>query len=357
MSDAKQRSSGESAAARPSASRLPVMSDVAALAGVSQMTVSRVLNDRSGVREETRQRVEAAMRQLDYHPNVAARTLVTGRSRTLGVVSFDTSFYGPARMLHGIEQAAREAGYFVSIASTSGAARRSLRGAVSRLTEQRVDGILVIAPHESSLEALQDLAVTLPLVVVESGSGFGAPLAAVDQEIGAARAVQHLLSLGHETVWHISGPSGWIEASQRRQSWQSVLVAAKRRVPKALEGDWSPQSGYEHGRTLARVREATAVFVANDQMALGLLRALREAGLRVPNDVSVVGFDDVPEAAYFAPPLTTVRQDFDELGRRSLHLLLDQLEGRPMPTTSVVIEPDLVLRESTGPVRGSTHQR
>ena len=329
--------------------RSPVMSDVAALAGVSQMTVSRVINERDGVRSETRTRVLAAMRELDYHPNVAARALVTGRSRTLGVVSFDTSLYGPASMLHGIELAAREAEYFVSVAAMRGADRASLREAVDRLREQSVDGLLLIAPQVSSVDALRHLAVELPLVVVEGGVGGGAPVASVDQHGGAERATGHLLALGHTTVWHVAGPDDWFEARARQQGWLDALRAADREPPPVLQGDWQARTGYEHGRRLASDTNVTAVFVANDHMALGVLRALYEAGRRVPDDVSVVGFDDVPEAAYFSPPLTTVRQDFRELGRRSVRQLLDRIEGVDASNDEVLIEPDLVVRESSGP--------
>ncbi|MEX2550264.1 MAG: LacI family DNA-binding transcriptional regulator, partial [Nitriliruptoraceae bacterium] len=329
--------------------RPPVMSDVAELAGVSQMTVSRVINERSGVRDETRARVQAAMRELDYHPNIAARTLVTGRSKTLGVVSFNTTLYGPASTLYGVEVAAQAAGYFVSVATMRTLDRRSLHEAVGRLRTQGVDGIILIAPQSAAVDALQQLAITLPLVVVEGGIGGGAPVAAVDQYTGADRMTHHLLSLGHETVWHISGPNDWLEARARLRAWKSRLLEAGREVPPVLPGDWSARAGYEHGRTLAAEGKATAVFAANDSMALGVLRAFHEAGARIPEDVSVVGFDDVPEAAYFSPPLTTVRQNFEEVGQRSLQLLLAQVEGETLDSDQIVIEPDLVLRDSSGP--------
>ena len=328
--------------------RTPVMGDVAALAGVSQMTVSRVINERPGVGDQTRARVLAAMRELDYHPNVAARALVTGRSKTLGVISFDTTLYGPASTLYGIEVAARSAGYFVSIATLRTLNRRSMGEAFGRLREQSVDGVVVIAPHESAVDGLRSLAFDLPVVAVEGGVGGGVPVVAVDQHTGASRATQHLLSLDHDTVWHIAGPGDWLEAGARRDAWRQTLLLSRREPPPVLVGDWSARSGYHHGRTLARRGEATAIFVANDQMALGVLRALKEAGLDVPGDVSVVGFDDVPEAAYFIPPLTTVRQDFAAVGRHSLEVLLEQVEGGPPRADPVVIEPDLVLRESTG---------
>lgn len=334
---------------RPRARRSVVMEDVARLAGVSQMTVSRVINERGGVRTETRARVLAAMRELDYRPNVAARALVTGRSRTLGVVSFDTTLYGPASTLYGIDLAARAAGYFVNVASMRRLDADSMRESVERLREQGVDGIVLIAPQAWTVDALRTLAVDLPIVVVEGGKGAGAPVVAVDQYVGGARVTQHLLSLGHETVWHVAGPQDWLEARSRLRAWQETLLDAGRDVPDHLVGDWSPRSGYEHGRALAKRADVTAVFVGNDQMALGVLRAMSEAGVHVPGDVSVAGFDDVPEAAYFSPPLTTVRQDFAEVGRHSLRLLLNQLEPGDRSIDHVVIEPDLILRDSTGP--------
>ncbi|GAB3903478.1 hypothetical protein GCM10027612_70020 [Microbispora bryophytorum subsp. camponoti] len=173
------------------------------------------------------------------------------------------------------------------------------------------------------------------------------PVAAVDQYAGAARATRHLLSLGHRTVRHLSGPPNWIDASGRVAGWRSVLEAEGREVPELLVGDWTAYSGYEIGKRLAHEPDVTAIFVANDHMAMGVLRALREMGRRVPEDVSVVGFDDVPEAAYFWPPLTTVRQNFGEVGRQAFQLLLDRIAGVEGEARRMV-EPELVVRESTG---------
>ncbi|MFB4316065.1 LacI family DNA-binding transcriptional regulator [Actinomadura sp. 21ATH] len=322
------------------------MEDVAARAGVSAMTVSRVLNTPEKVRPATRARVLAAMRELDYRPNSAARVLVTGRSRVLGVVSFDTTLYGPASTLYGIERAARRAEHTVSIASLSSLTRRSVQDAVERLRAQSVDGIVVIAPHRSAAEGLRGLPPDFPAVVVGAGDDLPVPVAAVDHRAGAARVTRHLLSLGHATVHHVAGPGDWIDASERVAGWRAVLEAAGRPAPEPLPGDWSARSGYEQGRRLAADPEVTAVFAANDPMALGLLRALREAGRRVPEEVSVAGFDDVPEAPYFAPPLTSVRQPFGEVGRHAFQLLMDRIagvEGAPRRT----VEPELVVREST----------
>jgi DNA-binding LacI/PurR family transcriptional regulator len=338
--------SGESEAfARP---RPPVMADVAVLAGVSHMTVSRVLNDHPSVAPETRERILAAMRSLGYRPNTLARALATGRTRTVGVVALATALHGPTSTLLAVEAAAQTAGYYLSIVRLRAITRRSITEAARGLQERGVDGIIIIAPHTWAPQALRDVVDGVPLVAVEGGAG-PVPTAAVDQERGAALAVHHLLSLGHATVWHVGGPKDWLEAQARERGWRGSLARAGRRQPPALAGGWGVRSGYDAGRRLLAEKDVTAVFVANDQMALGVLRAFHEAGVEVPGQVSLVGFDDVPEAAYFTPPLTTVRQDFQEVGRRALQLLLDQVTGGNQEERHVVVEPRLVVRASTSP--------
>ncbi|MFD0899170.1 LacI family DNA-binding transcriptional regulator [Actinomadura sediminis] len=330
------------------------MEDVAALAGVSAMTVSRVLNSPEKVRASTRARVLAAVRELDYRPNVAARVLVTGRSGVLGVVSFDTTLYGPASTVYGIERAAREHDYLINIVSLDTLNRRSIGEAVERLRGQAVDGIIIVAPHVSAAQGLRGLPAELPIVVVGAAEELPFPLAAVDQHAGAAQATRHLLDMGHETVWHLSGPTDWVDADGRVAGWRAALAAGGCREPVPLVGDWTAQSGYDLGRTIARDPSVTAVFAANDAMALGLLRALSEAGRRVPRDVSVVGFDNVPESPFFAPPLTTVRQNFGEVGRHAFTLLMDRI-GRPGTVGAHnrrIVAPELIVRESTAAFRG-----
>lgn len=321
------------------------MADVAKLAGVSHQTVSRVLNDHPNVRPQTREDVLAAIRELGYRPNAAARTLVTGRTHTLGVITFDTTLYGPASMLYGIERAAHP-GYSVSIASLSAFERRSMREAVDRFLGQGVEGIIVIASEMPALEALAGVTTDVPLVAV--GCGTRAPLdsVAIDNMDGAFRATRYLLDLGHETVHYVGGPDSTLDALERAEGWARALREAGIPEPEILRGDWSARSGYEIGHLLAAMPEVTAVFSANDQMALGLLRAMSERGRAVPADVSVVGFDDIPESAYFLPPLTTVRQDFGELGRQALRLLVDRIGGRPAPGVRLPVAPELIVRAS-----------
>jgi DNA-binding LacI/PurR family transcriptional regulator len=328
------------------------MADVAKAAGVSHQTVSRVLNEHPNVRDETRTRVLEAIDRLGYRRNMVARALVTRHSRTLGVVSFDTTLYGPASMVYGIEQAARSAGYFVSIVSLRTIDRAGVAEAIDYLTEQSVDGIVVVAPQRSAASALEDLPGGVPVVAVEGGHDGGVSVVCVDQVEGARLATSHLLELGHETVWHVGGPADWLEAEGRVEGWRRTLTAAGREVPKVLGGgDWSPRSGYAAGKRLAAMSgEVTAVFVANDQMALGVLRALAEAGVRVPEQISIVGFDDIPESEFFSPPLTTVRQDFGAVGRHSIDVLLRQIAAPGvMRHERLIVPPHIVIRGSSAP--------
>ncbi|MFI7587132.1 LacI family DNA-binding transcriptional regulator [Spongisporangium articulatum] len=347
MTSSPTAAAGDEPAAR--ARRRPGMHDVARLAGVSHQTVSRVLNDSASVSSRTRALVLAAIDELGYRPNTAARTLVTGRSKTLGLVTVGGALYGPMSMLYGIEAAARERGYILTVANVGGGEGDAVERALLRLERQGVEGIVVVAPLTSVGESLGSVAPHLPLVAVESSLDATFPVIAVDQAAGAHAATRHLLDLGHPTVWHVAGPEHWYEAQDRITGWTAALQAAGADVPPLLRGDWSPRSGYEVGQIVSRMSDVTALFVGNDPMALGVLRALREHGRDVPGDISVVGFDDIPEAEYFSPPLTTVRQPFEEVGRRSLSALLEELDAGRMRPGRIVIPPELVVRGSTAP--------
>ncbi|GAA3785677.1 LacI family DNA-binding transcriptional regulator [Streptomyces coacervatus] len=328
----------------------PVMDDVARLAGVSKQTVSRVLNDHPSVRPETREAVLEAMRSLGYRPSRSARSLASGRTRMLGVISFDAARYGPASVLTAINTAAQDAGYLVSSIALDTADQDTVVRAVDRLSAEGADGVIAIAPQRRVGRALADARLDTPLVVLENDVAGGASVVTADSRTGARKATEHLLDLGHRTVWHIAGPAGWTSADHRLASWRETLAAAGADVPEPLFGDWSADSGYELGRLLARRPDVTAVFASNDQMALGLLHALHETGRSVPDEVSVVGYDDIPEAAHLLPPLTTVRTDFTEIGTRSLRLLLNRVEGRTEPVPVEPLVPvELVVRRSSGP--------
>jgi DNA-binding LacI/PurR family transcriptional regulator len=331
--------------------RSPSINDVAAVANVSYQTVSRVLNGHPNVKESTRLAVLTAIHQLGYRPNNAARTLVTGRSNTLGVIILDVNDNDALSALYGIERSARERGYFVGTANLDYVGRRSVQAAVDHLSEQRVAGLLVITPIEAASDALASLPSDLPVVAIEGQPGRGIATAAVNQAAGARAATEHLLGLGHETVFHVRGPSDWMQTQDRISGWRQALADAGREAPMPLAGDWSPRSGYEAGLMLARIPEMTAVFSGNDEMALGLLLAFSERGLSVPDDVSVVGFDDGDEPGYYNPPLTTVRQDFRAVGRRGIEMLIEQIERGERNDERFVIEPELIIRKSTAKAR------
>lgn len=331
--------------------RPATIADVARLANVSSMTVSRVLNDVPNVSPSTRARVRRAMEQLDYRPNVLARGLVSGKSRTLGVITFDTTLYGPGAALLGIERAARRRSYGVSIETLERLDRAALAAAVDSMADRRVEGVVVIAPYVSAAGALRAASRDIPIVAVAAAMPGEAPLAAVDQLRGAQLITEHLLGLGHPTVWHVAGPPDWIESAQRVDGWRLALASAGIVPPRVVRGDWTARSGYRAARQLIRSGSpVSAVFAANDQMALGVLHAFHEHGWRVPEDVSVVGFDDIPEAEFFTPALTTVRQDFDEMGRLGLELLIRMLDSGPLdPDLVASVKPTLMVRRSSGP--------
>jgi DNA-binding LacI/PurR family transcriptional regulator len=327
----------------------PRMEDVASVAGVSHQTVSRVLNDFPKIRPATRARVLAAIEQLGYRRNTAARTLVTRRSGTIGVITADMNHFGPASIMLGLESASRVAGYSLSLAGLPEISAISLRTAVDRVLDQGVEAVVIIVAHQAALALAQSLHIGVPLVLVEGDLSATPLTAGVDQIAGARLATDHLLDLGHTNVLHLPGPAVWLEAAARCEGWKMALVERGAPVPELMvEGDWTSRSGYQAGRAMLAGSRPTAIFAANDQMALGLLRALHEAGLRVPQDVSVVGFDDVPESGYYTPPLTTIRQDFGELGHRIMALVLRVLAGE-LNASEPLVEPLLVIRSSTAP--------
>lgn len=323
------------------------MRDVAARAGVSRQTVSRVLNDHPDVAAETGDRVRAAMAELGYRMNNAARALGTRRSRTLGVLASDALQYGPSRSLAALEASAREAGYWVSAAFADAADAAAVVAAVDHLVVQGVEGIVVVAPHAQTLEALGGLRIEVPVVTLHS-AGLGAAGLSVDQVAGARLAVGALADAGHTRIAHLAGPADWLEAESRADGYAAELAARGLTPGPVIAGDWSAGSGYA---AVDAVRDAgaTAVFAANDQMALGLLSALHAAGLAVPDDVSVVGFDDTPDAAFYWPALTTVRQDFDELARRAVAAAIGGTGAAASALPPVA--PVLVPRASIAPPR------
>jgi len=304
--------------------------DVARVAGVSHQTVSRVLNDHPSLRAATRQKVLDAMRELNYRPNAAARALSSSRSRLIGILSTSSGEYGPATIVAAIGAAARSRGYSVTIANADGLDRKSVDDALSHLADLSAEGLIVVAPQTQVLVALEGLTIPVPYVTLQTAAGSAPHDGMLDQVRGARLATSHLLDLGHQRVGHIAGPPEWLDAQQRLTGFQEEL-RSRQLDPRFVEiGDWSAASGHRAARALI------------GQMALGALSAAVSLGLTVPGDLSIVGFDDVPEAAYYQPALTTVRQDLAEAGRRAVALLLGEADVRP------VVDPELIERASTG---------
>ncbi|NMM18195.1 MAG: LacI family DNA-binding transcriptional regulator [Cellulomonas sp.] len=323
--------------------------DVAGAAGVSQKTVSRVVNNDPQVSPDVRQRVQEAIRSLGYRPNTAARSLLLGRSRTVGLLTLGSAAYGPASLAIATGRAVSAAGYGLRVVNTFDLDEQTMENGLVSLLDQGVDAIVVNEPTSMFQPRRHGLAV--PVLSLSGPLNLSATELVVetDETSGVTEAVNHLLELGHVTVHHIGGPKDWPSAVRRTEAWRAALEAAGRNTPDVLEGDWSLASGYEAGRALAQRPGVTAVFAANDHMAIGLARALQDAGRRVPDDVSIVGYDDVPEATFLSRALTTVRQDLTVAAARGVELLVQVLEGRRDQGLLETIPTHLVIRETTGP--------
>jgi DNA-binding LacI/PurR family transcriptional regulator len=328
--------------------RAPNIRDVAREAGVSYQTVSRVLNDSPAIRPATRERVLQVIDALGFRPNPAARALVTSRSRIIGVLSSQSALYGPTTSIQAIEVAARTAGFRLSVTSISTSDADSIRSGLDFLLGQSIEALVILAPQVGVFDAIREMSIGVPFVTLEATGLDPGRSISVDQTRGAALAVGHLLDLGHTEIVHLAGPSDWLEAQARLDGYRTELLAAGLTPRAQVVGDWTAEFGYRAGRELLVRRDFTAVFCGNDQMALGFLHACREAGVDVPGELSVVGFDDTPESAHFAPALTTVRQNFVEIGNRAIALLLAELGGATALDHDP-IAPELIVRASTGP--------
>lgn len=321
------------------------ITEVARLAGVSHQTVSRVLNNEDTVRPQTRARVEEAIKQLRYRPSSIARALAKRKTGTIGLISTGNPLYGPASTALAFNEAARESGYQVTTASMGPADRAAILAAVDVLLRQQVEAIVLIATDNSSIEAVDGLEIDVPLVTADSSGHGNFPTVSIDQFDGGTVATAYLADLGHRDILHLAGPIGSLDASERERAWRAELTRRGLVVREPLHGDWTADCGRALGEQLVAAGGVRAVFVANDQMALGLMHALSDHGLHVPRDVSIVGFDDIPEAAHFTPPLTTVRQDFTELGRQMMATVSEVLGGKPIPLP-VLSSPKLIIRSS-----------
>jgi LacI family transcriptional regulator len=329
------------------------MMDVAREAGVSHVTVSRVLNDHPSVRPETRARVEAAIEKLGYRRNSVARALKTRRSSTIGVVLAGEELYELPRILRGVQSAAQRAGYWVNLASWQGGTTRDLTETLRRLTDQAVEAIAVIADRPMVVDALSDIVTGVPVTVVMSGNVPNPDLGFVelDQELGARLAVEHLLELGHRHIVHLAGPVSTFDFWARVEGWRAAVKDAPDAHGELFEGDFTGNGGYRLAHHLVTRTEElpTAIFAGNDLMAMGVLAAFAHHGVTVPDDVSLVGFDDIAGAAYLVPSLTTVRQDFAALGACGVEQVLRMMRGEPASCEKIA--PELVVRRSTAPPR------
>lgn len=329
--------------------RGPSIQDVARLAGVSSQTVSRVSTNAQNVAPATRERVIDAMRKLGYTPNTAARALRNGKFRTIGVITQKIDRTGESLTLAAIVEALAERGYTMNLVQAQHPETGELRTASAMLTNQAIDGLIIVRSGNVERSALA-LPPTLPVVVTDSRLIGQYPSVVSDQVTGTQAAIDHLLGLGHSTVHHISGDLDSHPAASRMAAWRQRLLLNGIVPPDAFIGDWTAKSGYEAGLKIAKDPEITAVFCANDEMAFGLMRALHENSRRVPQDVSVIGFDDISLGEFAAPPLSTVRQDFDHIGRELVRMVMEQIEtGDHKHVLQTLVPTRLLVRGTSGP--------
>ncbi|MFX1818406.1 MULTISPECIES: LacI family DNA-binding transcriptional regulator [Micrococcaceae] len=336
--------------------RKPTINDVAQAAGVSFGTVSRVLNDAPDVSAATRQRVLQVIKDIGYRRNRAATALVTSRSTSIGILSDGSPRFGPVGTLMALENVARKKGYATTVISVEQPDEESVQAALDTLDDTGVGGIIVIAPLVEMAAAVWNASFRVPVEMIAAGASSTPNVFTYseNQELGARLATQHLIDLGHTDIAHLAGSMDWFDGRVRKRGWEAALRDAGLKPGLCLEGDWSPRWAYETGLRLVREDKVPqAIFAASDHTALGVIRAFAENGVRVPEDVSIVGFDDIEGSDYFLPPLTTVRQDFNALALMSMEVLLGAMEGRDVDRTPIA--PTLVVRNSS--IRAASHSR
>ncbi|WP_456283945.1 LacI family DNA-binding transcriptional regulator [Microbacterium sp. JZ101] len=328
----------------------PNIRQVAQLAGVSHMTVSRVLNDYPYIKEATRRRVLEVIEELDYRPNMAARALATQRSQRIGVLVESAVEFGPTSTLRAVESAARLAGYSVGAIALRGGDEITPQEAVDNLTTQGIDALCVVAPRSSSIAALRKISIGVPVLVVKPDKDPAFLTVSVDQQEGTTLAVDHLVSLGHRDILHLAGPLDWLDARARERAFHARAKAWGIRERPIVVGDWTADFAYDFARGIRELPDYTAIFAGNDDMAVGLIHGLADRGFSVPDDLSVVGFDDVPLSAHVLPPLTTIRQNFHALGVSAVDMLRAAIEKREIPRVTR-IPAELLVRSSTAAPR------
>lgn len=320
--------------------------DVAERAGVSHQTVSRVLNNHSSLKPETREKVERAIADLHYRPNQAARQLVTSESRIIGILIVGTELYGPWAILNAMEREARKEGYSVISISVLPDSPDSWHEGIEQLRNLNIDGAITIALPNVIVKEVEKSLSNATIVIVDTEPGKKFDAVNLDNLLGGKIATEHLIALGHTAIAHITGPIPGYESQMRLQGYEEAMKAAKLKTD-VIEGDWSIATGYAKGLEIAaRKVLPTAIFCANDHIALGVAKALNEKKVRVPHDVSLVGFDDIPESAFFTPSLTTISQNFDQLGHLAITRALQQIK-EPGKRETFMIEPQLIARDSS----------
>lgn len=348
MAGAMRSREVEAASSRPALRRKPNINDVAQVAGVSYGTVSRVLNNAPDVNAATRERVLQIIKDLGYRRNRTARALVTSRSTAIGILTDGSPRFGPVGTLMALENVARQKGYATTVVTVEEPYEESIQKALDTLDDIGVDGIIVIAPLVSMAAAVWNASVRVPVEMIAAGASTMPNVFTYseNQELGARMATQHLIDLGHTDIAHLAGSMDWFDGGVRKRGWEAALWDAGLEPGLCLEGDWSPKWAYETGLRLVKEDKVPqAIFAASDHTALGLIRAFAENGVRIPDDVSIVGFDDIEGSDYFLPPLTTVRQDFTALAMASTEVLLGAIEGREVDRTPN--PPTLIVRKSS----------
>lgn len=324
--------------------------DVARLADVSHQTVSRVLNKHASVKPATREKVEKAITELSYRPNQAARQLVTSQSRMIGVLISESNLFGPSSILNAMQNVSRKEGYSVISISVLAKSRDSWREGIEQLRNLNIDGVITIAlPKEIVTEIEQSLLeATIVLIGSEPSKKFN--VVNMDNGTGAKLATQHLIDQGHTEIFHVAGPKNAYEAQMRSIGYEEVMKESGL-VPRVFPGTWAIESGYEAGKEILKLRELpTAIFCANDHLAIGVIKVLHEHGIQIPGQVSVVGYDDIPESNYLTPSLTTIRPNFDALGKAAIDKMLKQLQQVAVKE-AVMLKPELVVRKSTASIK------
>ncbi|MBI1278461.1 MAG: LacI family DNA-binding transcriptional regulator [Anaerolineaceae bacterium] len=332
----------------------PTLLDVAEMSGVSYQTVSRVINNHPYVSDDARQRVEVAIEALGYRPNKVATKLRSKSSKTIAIILFGSWFHGPVQIALNVEMAARTNGYDVILMNVTDTQVQVVK-ALQHVNGWDIEGLIMIIPAQSvPMEEIRSICGDIPIVHIDSHTSTEVPSVALDEAYGTEQVIEHLISLGHTQFCEISGPLNWVSAQIRHETCIQVFRKHGLELPIHVEGNWTTPGGYQAMRRLLDAKHPfTAVISANDNMAFGAMRALEQHGLSVPKDISLVGFDDIPEAAYLSPPLTTVRHNYIQLGIVGFEYLLQLIDEHDAPIRQRLITPRLIIRESTMPVSKS----